>query len=112
MSVGGTKVLARKIEKNTKTKKSYKEKPKERTEKMAEGLQKELDALVPPISVKKERDIDERIKARAEKGAEENLSEVPLEKRSTALEKPIRKEQVRPSKRKVNPWGIVIGETD
>ncbi len=104
--------MVRKVEKNRKTKKPYKEKPKERAEKMAEGLQKELDALVPPISVKKEPDINERVKAWAEKGAEESLSEVPLEKRSPALEKPIRKEQVRPSKKKVNPWGIVIGETD
>lgn len=79
---------------------------------MAEGLQKELNALVPPISVKKEHDINQRVKARAEKGAEESLSEVPLERRSRALEVPIRKEQVRPSKRKVNRWGIVIGETD
>lgn len=104
--------MVRKVEKNRKTKKPYKEKPKERTEKMAEGLQKELDTLVPPISVKKEHDINERIKARVEKGAEENLSEVLLEKRTPALEKTIGKEQVRPSKRKVNPWGIVIGETD
>ena len=79
---------------------------------MAEGLQKELDALVPPISVKKESGVSERVKARAEKGTEERISEVPLEKGPAALEKPMKKEQAKPAKRKVNPWGIVIGETD
>jgi hypothetical protein len=112
MRVGGKKVLARKIEKSTKTKRSYKEKPKEREEKMAKGLQKELDTLVPPISVRKESDLNERVEERAGEGAEKTISEVPLEKKLPALEKPIKKERAKPAKRKVNPWGIVIGETD
>ena len=111
MSVGGTKDLARKIEKSTKTKKSHKEKPEEREEKIAKGLQKELDALVPPISVKKESEVSETVKARAEKGAGDRKSEVPLEKESPALEEKIKKEQAIPAKRNVT-WGIVIGETD
>jgi len=112
MSAGGKMALVGKIEKTTKTKKSYRQKPKERAEKMAKGLQKELDALVPPISVRKEVNINEKAKAWVEKGAGESICEVPLERGSSALEKPIKKEQAKPAKRRVNPWGIVIGETD
>ena len=104
--------MTRKIEKRTKTKKSYKEKPKEQADKMAKGIQKELDALVPPISLAKEGDVNEKIGARAQTGAGRRISEVPLEKGSPALEKPIKKEQAKPAKRKVDSWGIVIGETD
>jgi len=106
------RVLVRKVEKNRRTNKSGKEKTKERAGKMMEGLQKELDALVPPISVRKESDINERVKAWAEKGAEESILEVPLERGSPALEKLKKKEKAKQTNRKVNPWGIVIGETD
>jgi hypothetical protein len=103
--------LVRKTERSGKKKSSLKER-KERAEKMAEGLQKELDALVPPISVKKESGVSERVKALAEKGTGKRISEVSLERGAPALETPIKKEQTKRAERKVNPWGIVIGETD
>jgi hypothetical protein len=94
--------LVRKLEKRGKTKKPYKEKLKERTG-MTEGLQKELDALVSPISVEKERPKERR--------------EVHGVKKAPGMEQPLeaepeREEQAKPVKRKVNSWGIVIGETD
>ena len=95
--------MVRKLEKRGKTKKPYEEKSKERTGKMTEGLQKELDALVPPISVEKERPKERR--------------EVHGVKNAPGMEQPLeaepeREEQAKPVKKKVNSWGIVIGETD
>jgi hypothetical protein len=95
--------LVRKVEKSGKTKKPYKEKPKESTEKMTEGLQKELDALVPPISVRKEH---------PEERGEVRVVKKPVEKERVSRSEPEKEDQVKSIKKKVNPWGIVIGETD
>ncbi len=95
--------MVRKVEKSGKTKKPHKEKSKERTEKMTEGLQKELDALVPPISVGKEH---------PEERGEVQIVKKPAEKERPSRGEPEKEDQVKSIKKKVNLWGIVIGETD
>jgi len=95
--------LVRKVEKSGKTKKPYKEKSKERTGKLTEGLQKELDALVPPISVMKEHPGEKK---------EVQVVKKPVEKERMSRSEPEKEGQVKSAKKRVNPWGIVIGETD
>lgn len=103
MSVREEKVVVRNVEKSGRTKKSYKGKSKERTEKLTEGLQEELDALVPPVSVMKEH--------RGEK-EEARVVKKPVENERILKSEPEKEDQVKSAKKKVNPWGIVIGETD
>ncbi len=100
--------MVRKTEKSGKKKSSLKER-KERAEKMTEDLQKELDALVPPILVRKEHP-EERGEVQFVKKPE-TVSKKPIEADRLSVEL-IKDEQTKPAKEKVNPWGIVIGETD
>lgn len=93
----------RTIEKSGKTQKSYKEKSKERSEKMTEGLQEELDALVLPVSVMREH--------QREKGKVQVVKK-PVEKEHILSKETKKEDPVKSVKKKVNPWGIVIGETD
>lgn len=95
--------MVKRVEKSGKTKITYKEKSKERTGKVTEGLQKELDALVPPISMRKEHP--------GEKG-EVQVVKKPIERERISRGEPEKKDQVKSAKKKVNPWGIIIGETD
>lgn len=101
--------MARKQVKTGKIKKSTQGKPGEFTQKMTEGLQKELDALVPPISVRTERqrETEER---RAVVGDEVPFQN-PVEDKQAGESKE-GEEKVRPPKKRVIPWGIVIGEND
>ncbi len=100
--------MVRKVGKSGKKKSSLKER-KERAEKMTEDLQKELDALVPPILVREEHP-EERGEVQSVKKPEA-ISKKPIEADRLSVE-PIKDEQTKPAKEKVNPWGIVIGETD
>jgi hypothetical protein len=70
---------------------------------LTRGLQEELDALVPPVSVIKDH-----------WGEKEKIQVVkkPVEKERILRNEPEKEDQVKSAKKKVNPWGIVIGETD
>lgn len=99
----GEKALVRELEKSERTKKSSKGKSPKRAEKIREGLQKELDALVLPISVRKEHPEDR---------GEVQVVKKPVEKERVSRSELEKEDQVKSIKKKVNPWGIVIGETD
>jgi len=85
------------------------EKTKELSRKMTEGLQKELDGLVSPISVRSERQGE--TKERRVVVGDETVFQKSAEDEQVSENKQ-EEEKVRPARKQVNPWGIVIGETD
>lgn len=103
--------MVRKTETKRKRRGVYKAKRKEPSGWINEGLKKELDALVPPIAVEKE-DSKERVEAQTEKRPEKAVSEAPIQKERSMEGKPGIEKQAKPAKKKIDPWGIVIGETD